>query len=59
MSTPAAPSHPRRLSDHLPSIAEIGPLLALVLACGFFILPIYLYLFATLAGTGLALAPHP
>ncbi|CAG4902966.1 ABC transporter permease [Paraburkholderia gardini] len=36
MSTPSA-SGARRFGDHLPSLAEIGPLLALLLACAFFI----------------------
>lgn len=38
MSTPTAPAHNhRRFADHLPSLAEAGPLVALVLACIFFI----------------------
>jgi fructose transport system permease protein len=38
MSTPTAPAHThRRFADHLPSPAEAGPLVALVLACIFFI----------------------
>ncbi|MGE8331626.1 MAG: ABC transporter permease, partial [Paraburkholderia nemoris] len=38
MSTPSAPAgHPRTFTDRLPSLAEIGPLIALLLACGFFI----------------------
>ncbi|CAG4888180.1 ABC transporter permease [Paraburkholderia saeva] len=36
MSTPSAPGA-RRFGEHLPSLAEIGPLLALLLACAFFI----------------------
>ncbi|SEA94839.1 MAG: ABC transporter permease [Paraburkholderia sp.] len=36
MSTPSA-SGARRFGDHLPSLAEIGPLLALLLACAFFV----------------------
>jgi len=48
------------LNPRLRSLAfSAGVFVAAALACGFFILPIYLYLFATLAGTGLALAPHP
>ncbi len=38
MSTPSAPApRGRTLSERLPSLAEIGPLAALVLACAFFI----------------------
>ncbi|MGF6802423.1 fructose transport system permease protein [Paraburkholderia youngii] len=39
MSTPSAPAgRPRpSFSEHLPSLTEIGPLIALVLACAFFI----------------------
>ena len=39
MSTPSAPAgRPRpSFTEHLPSLSEIGPLIALVLACGFFI----------------------
>src|ERR1700753_4459892 len=39
MSTPSAPAGRPRTSftEPLPTLAEIGPLIALVLACGFFI----------------------
>src|ERR1700743_3584913 len=38
MSTPSAPAgHSRSFTDRLPSLAEVGPLIALVLAFGFFI----------------------
>lgn len=38
MSTPTVPAHnQRRFADHLPTLAEAGPLIALVLACIFFI----------------------
>ena len=38
MSTPSTPaSHSRSFTERLPSLAEVGPLIALVLACGFFI----------------------
>ena len=38
MSTPSAPAgHSRNFTDRLPSLAEVGPLIALVLACAFFI----------------------
>ena len=36
-----------------------GTVVAVLLALGFFILPVYVYLFAPMPGTGLALAPHP
>jgi succinate dehydrogenase / fumarate reductase cytochrome b subunit len=36
-----------------------GAFVAVLLALGFFILPLYVYLFAPMPGTGLALAPHP
>ncbi|MEI5998015.1 ABC transporter permease [Paraburkholderia bengalensis] len=38
MSTPTVPAHNhRRFVEHLPTLAEAGPLIALVLACIFFI----------------------
>jgi len=38
MSTPSAPAGGHRpFSERLPSLAEVGPLIALVLACAFFI----------------------
>ena len=38
MSTPTAPAHShRRFTEHLPTLAEAGPLIALVIACIFFI----------------------
>src|SRR5580692_12040676 len=38
MSTPSAPaSGHRHLSERLPSLTDIGPLVALVIACAFFI----------------------
>jgi len=48
------------LNPRLRSLAfSAGVFVAAVLACGFFILPAYIYLFAPVSGTGLALAPHP
>jgi len=48
------------LNPRLRSLAfSAGAFVAVLLALGFFILPIYVYLFAPVPGTGLALAPHP
>jgi succinate dehydrogenase / fumarate reductase cytochrome b subunit len=48
------------LNPRLRSLAfSAGVFVAALLACGFFILPIYIYLFAPASGAGLALAPHP
>ena len=48
------------LNPRLRSLAFSGGVfVAVLLALGFFILPIYVYLFAPMPGTGLALAPHP
>ena len=47
------------LNPRLRTLAfSAGVVVAVVLALGFFILPIYVYLFAPVPGTGLALAPH-
>jgi succinate dehydrogenase / fumarate reductase cytochrome b subunit len=48
------------LNPRLRSLAfSAGVVVAAVLAFGFFILPIYLYVVAPVPGPGLALAPHP
>lgn len=48
------------LNPRLRSVAfSAGVFVAAALAVGFFTLPIYMYLFAPVAGTGLALAPIP
>jgi succinate dehydrogenase cytochrome b subunit len=48
------------LTPRLRSLAfSGGAVVAVLMAFGFFILPIYIYLFGALPGAGLALAPHP